>query len=74
MDAEHHPLDATHPAAQVQDEPGELGGDRVADRVGNVDRGGSSLDHLLHDLAEEVGLRAGGVLRRVLHVVEALRA
>ena len=48
------------------DEGPELGRDRVADGVGDVDRGGPGADDRLVDLEEELGVGPGGVLGREL--------
>ena len=48
--------------------------DRVADRVGNVDRGRAGLDRRLDAAAEKIDLGARAVLRRPFDVVDILRA
>src|SRR5207248_8998833 len=53
---------------EVGEDGGVLVRHRVADGVGDVDRGGPRLDGLLDDLGEEVELGARGVLRRELDV------
>ena len=47
-------------------------GSGVADRVGDVDRGGAGVDRRLHAAAQEVGLGAAAVLGRPLHVVRVV--
>ena len=44
-------------------------GHGVADRVGDVDRGGAGVDGLFDHLGQEIELGAGGVLGRELDVV-----
>lgn len=53
---------------QVAEERSVLSGHRVADRVGDVERGGAGLDDLGEHLAQEVGVTASGVLRGELDV------
>ncbi len=62
-------LDAAHVAAQVREGLVELLRRRVADGVRHVDRRRAGIDGGLHDLGEEIELRARGVLRRELDVV-----
>ncbi len=65
-------LDAANVLLQVRDGGGVLRGDGVADRVGNVDRGGAGLDDALDDLGEEVEFGAGGVLGREFDVLDGI--
>ena len=55
--------------AQVADEVAEQLGHRVADGVGDVDRGRTFVDHGLEHAAQEVGVGAVAVLGRELDVV-----
>ena len=55
-------------AAQVEDEVPVQLRNRIADRVGDVDRGGPLLDDGLEHAAQEVGVRAVAVLGRKLHI------
>ena len=48
--------------------PGDVGRQRVADRVGQVDGRGAGLDRGVRHLAEELQVAPGGVLGRELHV------
>ena len=43
---------------------------RVADGIGNVDRGGAGLDHGLDDPAEKIHFAAGAVFRRPFDIVD----
>ncbi len=58
--------------AQGTDERAELPGHGVADGVGNVDGGRAGSDRGLDQAAQEIRLRAPGVLGRELHVVRVL--
>ena len=58
-----------HPLEQHPDERAELLRRRVADGVGDVDRGGARLDRRLDHAAEEIVLGAGARPRRPLDVV-----
>ena len=42
---------------------------RIADRVGDIDRGGAGIDRGLHAAAQEIVLGAGAVLRRPFDIV-----
>ena len=68
VDADHGLVDVRHALAERADHVGHVGGRGVADRVGDVDRGGAGVDGRLDHLAEEVGLGAGGVFGRELDV------
>ena len=54
------------------DEVRELIGDRIADGIGDVDRGRAGLDHLAQHAADEIDVRAGRVHRRELDVARVL--
>ena len=68
MDADHGLVDVGHAVAERADDVAHVGGRGVADRVGDVDRGGAGVDGRLDHLAEEVALGARGVLGRELDV------
>ena len=67
-------VDAAHVLAQVAEQLRELIRHGVADRIGNVDRGGAGVDRRLHHLREELELGARGVLGGELHVLARARA
>ncbi len=67
--AEGDPVGPGHPRQHVAEHRPVLRGHRVADGVGQVDRGGALLDRGLHHPAEEVGIGPAGVLGGELHVV-----
>ena len=71
VDADDHLVDAADVLLQMADGGGVLARHRVADRVGDVDRGGAGLDGPLDDLGQEVQLGAGGVLGRELDVLDS---
>ncbi len=73
VDADHRLVDVRHAVREGADHAAHVGRRGVADRVGNVDRGGPGGDGRLDHLAEEVGLGAGGVLGRELDVVAVAR-
>ena len=68
----HALVDAADGLLQVADDGGVWLGHRVADGVGDVERGRAGLDGLLDDLGEEIEFGAGGVLGRELDVLAAL--
>ena len=68
VDADHGLVDVRHAIAESADDVAHVGRRGVADRVGNVDRGGAGVDGRLDHLAEEIGFGARGVLGRELDV------
>jgi hypothetical protein len=60
--ADHRLVDVGHAIDQALDHAVHLRRSGVADRVGDVHRGGPGGDRRLDHAAEEVDLRAGGVL------------
>ena len=69
MSAQDNVFDAGHGGAQMLEQRLELLRHRVADGVGDVDRGGAGLDHGGYDLGQKLGFGAGCVFRREFHVV-----
>ncbi len=69
VDGENDLVDAADVLAQVTDGGRVLLGHRIADRVGDVDRGGARLDDALDDLGEEIQFGACGVFGRELDIV-----
>ena len=67
---ERHVADLRAAAANVGDEPGVLRGQRVADRVGQVDDRRARLDRDAADLRGERRVGAGRVLARELDLVD----
>jgi len=62
-------LDSLDATADGRDQFAELGGNRVADGVGNIERGGAGFDDGFQNLAKEFGIGAGGVFGRKFDVV-----
>ena len=60
---------ARHPLEDHADQARELVGRGIADRIGNIDRGGAGLDRGLDAAAEEIKLGAGRVHRRPFDIV-----
>ena len=74
MHRPHGAVGIGNPLAQRRDEGAELPGHRIADGVGNVDRGRARGDRRLDQPAQEVELGAASVLGRELDVVAHSRA
>ena len=70
---DHRLVDVGHLLQDAADEGLELVGDGVAHGVGDVDGGGASVDALLQQLVDVVGVGAGGVHGGELHVGAVLR-
>src|SRR6185295_15652823 len=68
MGTEHDALGLGDALAHRPKERGVLGGRRVSDRVGEIDRGGPFRDCDRYDLAQEIEITARRVFRRELHV------
>ena len=69
MRRDHHASSPRHLLTDSRDQLGELGGHRIANRIRDVDGGGSGLDHGLQDFAEKVRVRASGIFGGKLHVI-----
>src|ERR1700756_1810599 len=65
----HDILDSPYSAADGLDQFAEFGRHGVADGVGNIERGGASLDYGFEHLAEKFGIGAGCVFGRKFHVI-----
>ena len=68
MHADDRLVDVAHMLAQVGDQIGVLLRHRVPDGIGDVHRGGASLDRGLHDFGEKLGFGARGILGGELDV------
>ena len=69
MHGDHRLADVGHVGIDASNQGTKFSGRGVADRVGNVDRGGTSLDGRFDHLIHELGIAAPGVLTGKLHVV-----
>ena len=65
---EHGSIDVAHVAGEVREHLEELFWHRIPDGIGDVDRGGASVDGGFDDLGEKLEFRARGVFRREFHV------
>ena len=72
MHREPRTIDVGNVLAEVAEEFGELVRHGVADRIGDVHRRRTGIDHGLDHLGEELEFRARGVLRRELDIVTEL--
>ena len=68
MGAENHAIRVRHAADDVAEELADFVGNRVADRVRQIDGRGAGVDHRLDDAAQEIAVAPRRVFRRELDV------
>ena len=70
VDRDHHVVRAGNVLQDALDEARKLVGNRVADGIGNVDRGRAGLDHFTQHSPHEINIGAGRIHRRELDVTD----